>query len=187
MMNRYGFLVVLLSVAFTFALHVISNLAYANENDVVTSKSEEMAQVNTFELFWPVVAGKTSNESLYFLKRYKEDIRGFFIFGKPQKAEYNTLLATKRILEADKLMQDGINNEYKKTLEAALYNLNEADKISSAVVSSSTPFGLSGAGMQNKLANLARYLDFKLNDSNYDRDLGIKLLEKIKSIQGKIK
>lgn len=61
--------------------------------------------VDSFELFWPLVAGKTRGDSLYFVKTWKENIRGWFIFGTAQKAEYQTFRATKRVLEAEALIK----------------------------------------------------------------------------------
>src|SRR5258706_11685992 len=61
--------------------------------------------VNSFELFWPMSSGKTLQSKVYFLKTLKEEVRGFFIFGSAQKADYKIFLSIKRMLEAEALMK----------------------------------------------------------------------------------
>ena len=87
------------------------------------------SQINSYELFWPVVAGKTSNDPLYFLKTLKENLRGALIFGKPQKAEYHVFVATKRILEAEKLVSNGNLKEAEKAVDGANSRLTKANKL----------------------------------------------------------
>lgn len=79
-------------------------------------------EINSFELFWPVTAGKTLGDSFYWLKILKEDIRGALIFGKAQKSDYQTFRVTKRIVEAEKLLNDGKNDLATSSLSAA-FNL----------------------------------------------------------------
>ncbi len=77
-------------------------------------------QQNSFEIFWPITAGKTVDESGYNLKRFKENLRGMLIIGKLQKANYSIDLGTKRLLEAEKLMN-------KNNTEPSCIALAEAD------------------------------------------------------------
>lgn len=82
-----------------------------------TTKS---AKPNSYEMFWPLVAGKVLGEPFYTLKLYKENFRGFFIFSDIKKAEYNIMLSDKRILEAEKLFlekEDRFNG--RKTIKSA--------------------------------------------------------------------
>ncbi len=60
--------------------------------------------VNSFELFWPMVAGKTRESKTYFLKILKEKIRNFLIFAPAQKADNNVFLSVKRLLESETLL-----------------------------------------------------------------------------------
>ena len=72
--------------------------------------SQKPIEVNSFEMFWPIVAGKVQGDSLYNLKMFKENIRGFLIFSNLRKAEYNTVLSQKRLLEFEKLVL--VNKDY---------------------------------------------------------------------------
>ena len=85
----------------------------------VQGTSEEVEEIKSVELFWPVVAGKTMGDPLYFLKSAKEKVRGWFISGKAKKADYEMLLATKRVVEAEKLLMDGKEDLAIKTLNKA--------------------------------------------------------------------
>ncbi len=82
------------------------------------SSATPVANVDSFELFWPVVPGKTMGDTLYGLKIFKEKVRGFLIFGIPQKANYKVTLATKRVVEAEKLITDGKTDLANQTLDA---------------------------------------------------------------------
>src|SRR3989304_3599259 len=64
--------------------------------------------VDSYELFWPMVAGKTTADGfVYTLKILKEDIRGYLIVGSAPRADYKVFLGVKRLLEAEKLLNDG--------------------------------------------------------------------------------
>lgn len=74
---------------------------------------------NSYELFWPIVAGRTSGDSLYPLKLLKENIRAVLIFSDIKKAEYSLFLSEKRLVEFENLVKvkkDGGNAI--KTLDA---------------------------------------------------------------------
>lgn len=80
----------------------------------------EPEKVNSFELFWPIVAGKVKGESLYFLKSFKETIREMLIFSSFKKADYNLTLSEKRTVEAEELIvKRGDLENGRKTLEEA--------------------------------------------------------------------
>ena len=70
---------------------------------VSPSPNPTAGPVDTFTLFWPIVAGKTADDPIYFLKTFKESVREFLIFSKYRKADYNIRLAEKRLVEAEKL------------------------------------------------------------------------------------
>lgn len=59
--------------------------------------------IDSFTLFWPIVAGTVRGEALYPLKQLKETIREFLIFSDYRKADYNITLSVKRVVEAEKL------------------------------------------------------------------------------------
>ncbi len=83
--------------------------------------------VNSFELFWPMVAGKTVQSKLYFLKTLKEKIRGFFIFGSAQKADYDIFIGIKRMLEAEVLMKAQLTDLANRTLDSASSDFDKAN------------------------------------------------------------
>ena len=114
------------------------------------------ATVNRFELFWPLTAGKTSDQSFYFLKKLKEDVRGFFIFGTAQKADYQVLLATKRLLEADQLLSNGNTAVADTTLQSGSEELRMARKNMDSVDKSSAADTVEN--MKKRLANMDKLL-----------------------------
>lgn len=117
----------------TFFLGLFSffyvNTVSAQDNDMLSTEpsSTPSASVDSFEIFWPMVAGKTESEPLYFLKNLKEQIRGWFIFGTVQKADYAVFLATKRVLEAEKLMREEKYDLAANSLGKALDQMKVAD------------------------------------------------------------
>lgn len=90
------------------------------------SSSPSAELMSSFELFWPMAAGRTDGDSLYFLKLIKEKIRGLFIFGTAQKADYEVFLGAKRMLETEKLIEEGKNDLVNKTLDRALVQFSSA-------------------------------------------------------------
>lgn len=84
---------------------------------------------NSYEAFWPMVAGKTLGDPLYFLKSLKESLRGILVFGSVQKADYSVFLGTKRVLEAEKLLKEGKDNLAIQSLERAIKLFNKASEV----------------------------------------------------------
>lgn len=94
-------LLVVLILIFVFSLNIFRNNIFAS-NIIPTATTEP--QISSFELFWPVVAGKVRGDSLYSLKLLKEKIRSLFIFSSLKKAEYYSFLSTKRLVEFEDLI-----------------------------------------------------------------------------------
>lgn len=92
-----------------------------------TPSPTPVAIVNSFELFWPMSAGKTMQSKVYFLKTFKENARGWFIFGSAQKADYEVFLSIKRMLEAEVLMKANVSDLANKTLDSAASDLDKAN------------------------------------------------------------
>lgn len=121
--------IVLVFVLFVFSFSSVSALT-------TTKPTPAPIEVNSYELFWPIVAGKVQGDSMYSLKILKEKLRGRFIFSNVKKAEYNTVLSQKRLLEFEKLAilnKDFINsaktlNTLKSTQEEAVARLDLAEK-----------------------------------------------------------
>jgi len=76
-------------------------------------------EVSSFDLFWPIVAGRTRGDSLYFLKPLKERLRELLIFNDFQKAEYSITMAEKRAVELEKLVNERDLGNAQSTLEDA--------------------------------------------------------------------
>ena len=97
---------ILKSVVFGLTFLLLPFIVFSNILAVTTSGLKQAPQpieVNSYELFWPIVAGRVQGDSLYSLKIFKENLRGRFIFSNLKKAEYNTVLSEKRLLEFEKL------------------------------------------------------------------------------------
>ena len=142
--------------------------------------------MESFEMFWPIVAGKREGDVLYSLKLLKEKVREFFIFAPFKKAEYNIILGEKRMVEAESLIGDGKLDEAEKTIEAlhskrekALAYIQEAEADGIRVVEIK---GRLKSSLE-KQALLAEYIKSKHPDS---KDLLEKDLEHNSSLQEKI-
>lgn len=61
---------------------------------------------DSYTLFYPVVAGKVEGESLYFLKRVRDKITEILAFSDERKSTVTLALATKKLLEAEKLLKE---------------------------------------------------------------------------------
>lgn len=80
---------------------------------------EEKVATSSFELFWPLSSGKTVDESFYFLKTLKENVREMLIFSPAPKADYQVMLGTKRVLEVEKLVDSKKGGPTLKTISLA--------------------------------------------------------------------
>ena len=126
-------------------------------NVVFAQSSRSASAVDSYTLFWPLTAGKTEGDSLYFLKLFKEQIRGWLIFDDTARADYAVLLGTKRVLEVEKLLKDGKNNLVIKTLDKADSEFSSAYSRIKAVASK----GKLSAGeiRRDRLLNLKSLID----------------------------
>ena len=85
---------------------------------------------SSYELFYPIVAGKVPGDKWYGLKMLREKVVLFFLFNSEKKVEYHTSLSKKRLVEAEKLII--VNKNYKlgvDTLKKSIDELEEALKI----------------------------------------------------------
>lgn len=139
-------------------------------NAVATPKpTPTTIEVNSYELFWPIVAGRVQGDSMYSLKIFKEKLRGRFIFSNLKKAEYNTVLSKKRLLEFEKLAitnKDFKNSAktlevLKKTQEQVVDQLSQAKKDGLDVSLSSQTI----AETFDKEASLLQSILSKIDDS----------------------
>ena len=132
---------------------VAENSALVEETNVA---SPSATPINSFELFWPLVAGKTRGDSMYFLKIWKENIRGLLIFGAPQKADYQTLRGTKRVLEVESLFNNSKFDLATETESSANNYLKNA--LDSLKVMSEIPDDVK-VSIKNRMDNLIKLVD----------------------------
>lgn len=104
----------------------LTNVAKTAITDDEVETTKENQTVNSYELFWPLAAGKTERDSLYFLKLLKEWVQGWFIGQDSKKADYEVLLGTKRVLEAEALIKNSKIDNALKTLEKADSHFSKA-------------------------------------------------------------
>lgn len=134
------------------------NDVYAQNNSEATATASPSAtSINSFELFWPIVPGKTKGESLYFLKRVKENLRGILIFGDPQKADYLMFLGTKRSVEAEKLINDGKKEFAEETIAEAIANLQSAKSKVEKALQKGSPFSQQAANIFKQAKNIETF------------------------------
>lgn len=109
-----------LFLSFAFIFLVSPSTIFAQIDNVSPTSTAAALSVNSYELFWPVAAGRIMGDKLYSLKLFKESLREVFIFNDLKKAEYNINLSEKRTVEAEKLFlenKDAVNG--KNTLSEA--------------------------------------------------------------------
>ena len=133
-------------------------LEATSEADVMGTE-DEVVEVNSFELFWPVVAGKTRGDSLYSLKRLKEKVMGIFVFGHAKKADYQISLATKRVVEAEKLLLDGKEELAIETLDEAEESVVEGREHWDEVDNKANEGDIM-VNLKNQLTNIEVFLNF---------------------------
>jgi hypothetical protein len=174
-------LFVFVSIAF-LSVFSFSSGVFANDNSL---PQKETTEINSFELFWPIVAGRTMGDPLYWLKSFKENVRGWLIFGKPQKADYAVFLATKRIVEAEKLINENKVDLAKKTLDKAMVQLEKAEKNLDALPEG-TSLGDVVHNMNKRLDNLETFLPW-LSMRHEELKANLQsVLEKVKVLSEKV-
>jgi hypothetical protein len=141
-----------LSIVFLFPIFISS--VYSQSPSPTPSSSE----VNSFEVFWPLSAGKVEGERFYGLKILKENARGALIFGKPQKAEYKMFLATKRFLEVEKLIKEKKEDKAKITLINANRQLTETNNILTGLKGKNMP--TTANEINKKIDNLQLFIPY---------------------------
>lgn len=169
----------ILLVLIFFLLSLVLSPAYAQE----TKKDPE--SVNSFELFWPLVAGKVKGDKFYSLKTFKENARGFLIFGKPQKADYSLFIATKRILEVEKLAKDNKKELSLQTLDVAL---NELVDVENNMEASGDSIKSTVDDLNLKFDNLEIFLPWLITQykDNDLKDRTQKFMDKVVELHSKI-
>lgn len=116
-------------------------------------------QVDSFALFWPMSAGKTMQSKIYFLKTLKEKIRGFFIFGSAQKADYDIFLGIKRMLEAEALMKANVPDLANKTLDSAAAEFDSANSALTNAKNAGSVDQTTKDEINTRVANLKKFVN----------------------------
>lgn len=97
---------------FTF-LSFFTKTVFAEATPVLTTPESSQS---SYVLFYPVVAGKTEGETLYFVKLLRDRIAEMLTFGNEKKTGVELRIATKRLLEAEKLSKTGKADLFRNTL-----------------------------------------------------------------------
>lgn len=134
---------------------------HGSDDMMEEGSDEEMMEthsLNSYELFWPVVAGRTRSNRLYIVKRLKERVRGLLIFGHAQKVDYRISLATKRVLETEQLVAEGREDLASATLSDANEELTKATTTWANISDRSTVSQDMVNELNNKLTNLQTFI-----------------------------
>lgn len=145
-----------------------------------SSASPGPTTMNSNELFWPLSAGKTIDDKFYFLKEFKEKLRGWFIFGEAQKADYSVFLGTKRVLEAEKLLDEGKHEFANQTFDKALEQFESAQKNIEEASGKKMLFNDSVMTMKPRLNNLTDLLP------TLESDKANEVLQKVTDLRTKL-
>lgn len=159
----------------------------AQEGNQNINSQESSVEINSFEVFWPISAGKTVSDSFYWLKSLKEQIRGLLIFGSLQKADYFSFLTVKRIIETEKLLTENKTDMANKTLEKSLKNLEIVEVNIDKYLNEGFDISSSVDLMKSRLENLAIFIP-QLKDAAKEDNIILlnNNLEKIQIILNKI-
>ncbi len=154
---------------FIFSLALLFTLTNSVSAATPVPSPSPTPMPSSFEMFWPVVAGKVKGESLYGLKILKEKLREAIIFSDFRKADYNITLSVKRVVEAEKLyLQDKKYENAKMTLEAAQEKRQRAlDFINKAAVKGQSVVDIKNAFKSSleKQTALLTYIQSQVPDS----------------------
>lgn len=170
--------------AVTYKSTTVVNTSPSPSPSASPSPTHSIQEVNSFELFWPMVAGKTKGNSMYFLKTLKEKVRGFFIFSPALKANYKVFLSVKRLLEVETLLKENKADIANQTIQEASKDVDSA--IEKADKSKKDDFSVVSGQMHDRLSKMQTLIDWlvtKYPDSKSDLTT---LKSKIISLEPKI-
>lgn len=111
-MRKIKLLFISLSLGLLFIFLLATNIAAQTKSVSPTPTPEQSSYV----FFYPVVAGKTEGDKLYTLKLIRDRLVALFAFGDEKKSEANLKIATKRLLETEKLFKTNKAHLAQKTL-----------------------------------------------------------------------
>lgn len=104
----------------------------AQEEDSASPSAEEkaieeydFASMTTYEMFWPVVAGKVPGDKYYKLKLWRGKIAVFLTLNKLKKAELLKKMVNKRLAETERLAELERFSLIPSTIQGAKQNLEK--------------------------------------------------------------
>jgi len=98
----------------------------------------------SYELFWPIVAGKVPGDRFYGLKIWRDKVLASLYFSPLKKSEYFKQLANKRLLEAEKLLEIGRTSYFSQTLQQSLEYLEKGLNLLSSAPEGQSQLWLKG-------------------------------------------
>ena len=143
-------------------------------------------EVSSYELFWPITAGKVMGDSFYSVKTLRENIRGLLIIGTPKKAEYAVLLSTKRLVEAEKLINLGKTDLAEKTIKIEERFLDKALTWVDQANSVRTSYPDQKAEIVNRLDNMKIFLPWLIDKADKNKDSLTAVLQKVTLLSGRL-
>ena len=93
--------------------------------------SRGVSAKSSYELFYPIVAGKVPGDSWYSLKMLREKFVALLLFDNDKKIDYHTSLSKKRLVEGEKLIVEKKN--YALGIKSLENSVRESEKVWSLV------------------------------------------------------
>ncbi len=141
---------------------------------------------SSYVFFYPVVAGKTEGDKLYTLKLIRDRLIVLFTFGDEKKSEANLKIATKRLLEAEKLFKTNKTHLTQKTLSKFTSKLAAAyDYAMKAKESESFPELLDQISRNTPKYQIVLKQMLAISPEN-EKDLVEESIERVTEIQTKV-
>lgn len=104
-MKRSSF--ILMASLFSFVVLFLFSTIGVSASSAKGALQTSQPKADSFELFWPIVAGKVRGDSMYSLKLFKEKLRESLIFSSFKKADYKITISEKRLVELEYLFKKG--------------------------------------------------------------------------------
>lgn len=111
---------------------------------LIAEQEYNFSSMTTYELFWPIVAGKVPGDRFYQFKLWRDKLAGFLFFDRLKQSEYFKQLANKRLLEAEKLVELQRYSSLPGTLKRSYDNLEKGLTLLLSAQESQAQFWLKG-------------------------------------------
>lgn len=157
--------------------------SYAQEENLATESAEEdydFASMTTYELFWPLVAGKVPGDKFYNLKLWRDKLMGYLFFSKLKKSEYFKQLANKRLVEAEKLLELQRDRYFTETLRQSTEYLEKGSSLLLATPENQSQFWLKGEYAKDLQKHLVVLEKMRSKAGEEQKEFIEKTLEEVK-------